>query len=38
MKDMLRLFGLECDVAPHAGFAGALGAALMASKSRSSET
>jgi type II pantothenate kinase len=38
MKDMLRLFGLECDVAPHAGFAGALGAALIASERRSSET
>jgi type II pantothenate kinase len=32
MTAMLRLFGFTSDVAPHAGFAGAVGAALMASK------
>jgi type II pantothenate kinase len=31
MTGMLRLFGVSCDVAPNAGFAGAIGAALMAS-------
>jgi hypothetical protein len=30
IADMARLFGLNVDVAPHAGFAGAVGAALMA--------
>jgi type II pantothenate kinase len=32
MTAMLLLFGFTSDVAPHAGFAGAVGAALMASK------
>jgi activator of 2-hydroxyglutaryl-CoA dehydratase len=33
MSGMLRLFGVASDVAPHAGFAGAVGAALMAARS-----
>lgn len=32
LTGMLRMFGLQADVVPHAGFAGAIGAALAASK------